>query len=291
MMTKTELTAAIKLLDDPDKEVYKIVEQKILDEGPQIIPDLVAAFSAVGSNSLIQRRLKTLIPALEYQDLKNYLINWRSKPNDIFEVFWMFSKLKFPFLSQEEYEMKFSEIYSQLPKYSELSNYTPWEKIKIFNYYFYGSLRFSPTLDEKCFDPDYCFLPNVLQTRFGNPMSMAVVYMLCSQSCGFPMMGINLPKNFLLAFIDTNFQIAFYINPFNKGISFSKNEIEVFIRQQKLKTDKQFFVPCTAQTTVLRYLNYLRFTFKASQEDSQVDKITSLINLFDNQLDDKIEWE
>lgn len=42
MMTKTELTAAIKLLDDPDKEVYKIVEQKILDEGPQIIPDLVA---------------------------------------------------------------------------------------------------------------------------------------------------------------------------------------------------------------------------------------------------------
>ena len=53
-MTKTELTAAIKLLDDPDKEVYKIVEQKILDEGPQIIPDLVAAFSATDSNSLIQ---------------------------------------------------------------------------------------------------------------------------------------------------------------------------------------------------------------------------------------------
>ena len=129
-MTKTELTAAIKLLDDPDKEVYKIVEQKILDEGPQIIPDLVAAFSATDSNSLIQKRLKTLIPALEFQELKDYLTIWRTKSDDFFKLFWMFSKLKFPFLSQEEYEMKFSEIYSQLPKYSELSNYTPWEKLR-----------------------------------------------------------------------------------------------------------------------------------------------------------------
>ena len=39
-MTKTELNAAIRLLDDPDKQVYGIVMDKLFSQGLEIIPPL-----------------------------------------------------------------------------------------------------------------------------------------------------------------------------------------------------------------------------------------------------------
>ena len=43
-MTQKEIDALIRLLDDPDKAVYKAVRKKILAEGANILPDLTRAW-------------------------------------------------------------------------------------------------------------------------------------------------------------------------------------------------------------------------------------------------------
>jgi hypothetical protein len=76
-------------------------------------------------------------------------------------------------------------------------------------------------------------------------------------------------------------EVLFYINPFNKGAVFTKNEIEMFIRQLKLERRDSYFTPCDNKTIIRRMMNELINIFDQTGNPVKRDEMTELLGMID----------
>ena len=289
-MKQSELDAVIRLLDDPDKTVYKIVEEKILSQGSKMIPLLESALYAPYANDLMQYRIQDIVPQLEFRELATDIEDWKKRADDLLKMSWIVSRIKYFSLQELDFRKQFYKVYTEFPRY-DLDNYSALERVKIFNYIFYFKIKFKAALEDKFYNPDYCFISNVLDTKIGNPVSLALVYLLFARGHGLPIFGVNLPKNFILAYVDSKNGVSFYINPFNSGTVLGKGEIDRFLKQQEIIPQPQFYQPCSNETFILRLLTHLETSYRENNCKNDADKVLKLINLFDHPLDKDIEWD
>jgi hypothetical protein len=77
----------------------------------------------------------------------------------------------------------------------------PTEKVKILNYILYQVHGFKGNVDSY-HDPSNSFLNQVLETKKGNPILLAVLYILIAQRLNIPIYGVNLPQHFVLAYLE-----------------------------------------------------------------------------------------
>jgi regulator of sirC expression with transglutaminase-like and TPR domain len=106
-------------------------------------------------------------------------------------------------------------------------------------------------------------ISQVLESKKGNQISLAIIYSIIAQKLDIPVYGVNLPQHFILAYVDesqeTEFEggILFYINAFNKGFIFGRRDVDMFLKQLNLKFDKQFYEPCSNPDIIKRVLRNL----------------------------------
>jgi regulator of sirC expression with transglutaminase-like and TPR domain len=119
------------------------------------------------------------------------------------------------------------------------------------------------------------FINTVFETKKANPISLSIIYMVVCQSLKIPVYGVNVPQNFIVAYMGGMISdlkligkddVQFYLNPFNKGAVFTHREVELFLSQIKIEHDDKYFVPCDNVTIINRVLNNLIFAFEKSGE-------------------------
>ncbi len=109
------------------------------------------------------------------------------------------------------------------------------EKIKLFNHVFYNYFGFSGNTKNH-HDPQNSYINQVLESKRGNQISLAIIYSTIAQKLDIPVYGINLPQHFILGYIDEGkqveqeFSVLFYINAFNKGAIFGKHDVDQFLQ-------------------------------------------------------------
>ena len=158
---------------------------------------------------------------------------------------------------------------------------SPIEKVKIINHIFYNVYGFSGnTINHQ--DPKNSYLSEVLDSKKGNQITLAIIYSIIAQKLDIPIYGVNLPQHFILAYtdvLDSNIDengVIFYINVFNKGYIFGKKDIDQFLRQLKINPDAMFYQPCS-NTDILKRV--LRNLISSYEKAGAVDKAEELIDL------------
>ena len=230
-MTDKEIMALVKLLDDPDEDIFQQVSEKLISQGYDVIPKLEKAWEQ-SFNDKMQGRLENLIQEIQLNSAKRNLGRWaREGANNLFEGAFLVAKHQYPELSFDYYNKKLEEIKRDV--WLELNeNLTALEKVRIINHIFYKIYGFSSNA-ANFYAPQNNYINHVLETRKGNPITLSIIYSSLAQRLGIPIYGVNLPKNFIVAYKNeyTNReepqnQVLFYINPFNKGAILGKKEID-----------------------------------------------------------------
>jgi regulator of sirC expression with transglutaminase-like and TPR domain len=158
---------------------------------------------------------------------------------------------------------------------------SPIEKVKIINHIFYNVYGFSGNTTNHQ-DPKNSYLSEVLDSKKGNQITLAIIYSIIAQKLDIPIYGVNLPQHFILAYtdvLDSNIDengVLFYINVFNKGYIFGKKDIDQFLRQLKINPDAIFYQPCS-NTDILKRV--LRNLISSYEKAGAVDKAEELIDL------------
>src|SRR5690606_4799269 len=94
---------------------------------------------------------------------------------------------------------------------------SPVEKVKLLNHIFYNVYGFSGNTKNHQ-NPQNSYLSQVLESRKGNQISLAIIYSVIAQKLDIPIYGVNLPQHFVLAYVDEfeqkrkETEILFYIN-------------------------------------------------------------------------------
>ena len=98
----------------------------------------------------------------------------------------------------------------------------PLQRLRLFNRYFFHELGFAGNVNDY-YDPRNSYLPEVLNTRRGIPISLAVLYVEMAGQCGLPAEGVSFPGHFLVKLHMPRGEVV--IDPFN-GQSLSREDLD-----------------------------------------------------------------
>lgn len=286
-----ELKALISLLDDSDDEIVHIASSNLMNQGLFAIPELEKAWETT-LNEKLQERLESVIQNIQFNEARQNLISWRdSGAENILDGATYLAKFQFPDITVESIDKEIDKIKQDV--WLELNNnLTALEKIKIINYILFEIHKFRRN-PSNFYSPQNSFINQVLETKRGNPISLAIIYLAVAGKLNIPVYGVNLPKNFILAYKDEYRQydsedetedILFYINPYNKGAVLGKREIDYFIQQQNLEARKEYFVPCTSKDILVRLINNLILSYRKLQFTDKIEKLNELLGIFNSSL-------
>lgn len=282
MIPENEISALISLLDDPDDFIYNEVKNKLLSLGDDVIPVLENYWENNPLDIDSQSRIEDIIQKIQYDSVYEGLKNWKNQENpNLLEGVLLVNRYQYPDLDTKAITDKIEQIKRDI--WIEINNdLTAFEKINIVNQVIFHIYEFSGN-KKNYHSPKNSFLSNVLETKKGNPLSLAIIYLLVTQELGLPVYGVNLPSHFVLAYMDENLvnplieedsqdEVLFYINPFSRGTIFNSKEIESFLTQLNLPKKDEYFKPCSSVTIIRRVLNNLGYSYeKLGYKDKMED--------------------
>jgi regulator of sirC expression with transglutaminase-like and TPR domain len=272
-METKELKALVSLLDDNDEQVVSHVEDKIRSLGKEIIPFLEQEWEN-NFNPLVQQKIEGLIHDLQYELLKQRVMEWyESKDQDLLTGLWLIATYQYPDLEQQTLAQELEQIYYEAWLEFKPDLY-PFDQVKILNGVLFNKLKFSANT-KNFHSPGNSMINIVLETRKGNPISLCVIYLMVAQKLKFPVYGVNLPNLFVLTYKDE--ANTFYINAFNKGLIFSRQDIENYIHELRLPPQPSFFEPCSNLEIIRRVLRNLIMSFDKMGEHDKAEEVKELL--------------
>jgi regulator of sirC expression with transglutaminase-like and TPR domain len=283
-MDRSKIDALIALLDDTDLEVINAVTDNLLREGIEIIPQLEKVWETTLDEKL-QERLENVIQNIQFETTKKNLKRWSTEgAGNILEGAVYLSQFQFPEVSYAKIDLEIEKIKKDI-WLDNHNNLTAIERVKILNYVIFELHKFTRNTSN-FYSPQNSYINQVIESKKGNPISIAIIYMSVAYKLGLPIFGVNLPKNFILAYkdelrvnnsIDEADDILFYINPYNKGAVLGRREIEYFIQQQKLQIDKSYYIPCTNKDIVIRLINNLVLSYEKLGFNDKIVRLKELL--------------
>jgi regulator of sirC expression with transglutaminase-like and TPR domain len=272
-MTEVELKALVSLLDDDDKQISSHVEEKILSLGKEAIPFLEHEWES-SLNPAVQSRIEELIHILQYELLKERLKTWYvSEEKDLLTGMWILATYQYPEIELEKLRQELEQIYYETWLEFRPDLY-PYDQVKVINSVLFNKLKFGANT-KNFHSPGNSMINIVLETHKGNPITLCVIYMLVALKLKLPVSGVNLPNLFILTYKDDNHQ--FYINAFNRGLIFSKQDIENYINELHLVPQTSFYEPCSNLDIIRRALRNLVMSFEKIGEHAKAEEVKLLL--------------
>lgn len=273
-MKDTEIKALVSLLDDEDTQIISQIEEKILSLGTAIIPFLEQEWES-NFNPQVQRRIEELIHTLQFELVKERVTEWYNSPEqDLITGMWVVATYQYPDLELLKLRQELEQIYYETWLEFKPDLY-PFDQIKIINSVFFNKLKFGANT-KNFHSPGNSMINIVLETRKGNPITLCVLYMLVAQKLKLPVHGVNLPNLFVLTYKDEG-HAQFYINAFNKGLIFSRQDIENYINELHLAPQPTFFEPCSNLEIIRRVFRNLIMSFDKMGEHAKAEEVKELL--------------
>lgn len=273
MMSESELKALVSLLDDEDRQIATHIHKKILSLGTEAIPFLEKEWES-NLNPTVQGRIEELIHTLQYDLVKERLKKWYSEDEkDLLTGMWIIATYQYPDIELEKLKQDLEQIY-----YDAWLEFRPdlyaFDQVKAINGVIFNKLKFGANT-KNFHSPGNSMINIVLETRKGNPITLCVIYLLIAQKLKLPVQGVNLPNLFILTYKDNNHQ--FYINAFNRGLIFSKQDIENYIHELHMVPQPSFFEPCNNLEIIRRALRNLVMSFEKMGEHAKAEEVKLLL--------------
>jgi regulator of sirC expression with transglutaminase-like and TPR domain len=281
-----EISALVKLLDDPDQEIYQHVEERLLSYGNEVIDYLENAWEH-SLDSLLQQRIENIVHKIQFTNVKEDLNLWyQSGAFDLLQGALVINRYQYPDLNEEKIILQIEEIKREiwLGLQYEMSSI---EKIKLINHVFYNVYGFSGNTKNH-HDPQNSYINQVLESKKGNQISLAIIYSTLAQKLDIPVYGVNLPQHFILGYIDESkreeqeFGVLFYINAFNKGAIFGKHDVDQFLRQLNLDPMPGFYAPCSNVEIIRRVIRNLISAYENLGSKDKVEELKELQDILIN---------
>ncbi len=276
-MDSKELKALVSLLEDD--ELRPQIEEKIFSMGNEIIPFLEEEWGS-SFDASVQERIEGIVHTLQFNLLKERLSDWKKEESDdLLKGMWLIATYQYPDLSLEKLTQDFEQLYYDVwPNFNPEAH--PYDKIKVVSGILFNKLRFKANTTH-FHSPANSMINMVLESKRGNPIALSVIYMLIAQKLEMPVYGVNLPNFFILTYHDTDKEVQFYINAFNRGLIFTKQDINHYLGQVNINPHPKFYKACSHIDIIARVLRNLIISFEKLDDHHKADEVKQLLVLFE----------
>jgi regulator of sirC expression with transglutaminase-like and TPR domain len=284
-----EISALLKLIDDPDEEVFNAVSGKIVHFGKPIIPNLEHLWENTPDEQ-IQERIELIIHRLHYTDLTEDFRQWNlAGHHDLLVGALLVSKFQYPDLSSGATLVEVEKIRRNI--WLELNNYlTPLEQIRIVTGILYSYYNLKGA-DVAYTDVNDFLIHKVLEGKKGNQVGTGLLYLILCDLLDIPVKAISIPKQFVLAYFKTGYsdetskdfqnKIEFFIDPTN-GMVFSHKDIESYFKRISVPPVASYFKPLSNKKVIQYVLEEAAKCFDNEKEAYKKEELLRLASLLDS---------
>lgn len=287
MQTNKEITALLRLMDDPDDEVFDTVANRLMNYGKEIIPNLEQLWETTVDEGL-QERIEQLIHRVHFNGLQADFVEWSNMPQpDLIHGAILIARYQFPDLDTKQVLSQFEQVRRNV--WLELNSYlTPVEQVNVFTsiLYNYYKLQGHELTDR---DPKYFFINQVLESKQGNAYSIGILFLALCETLDIPIFAVDVPRQFIFAYIDTlhSFfskdkdgiqQIQFYIDPVN-GMLYTQKDVDTYLRKINANDRELYSTPLLARRVIFKMLEELALCYRYRREEQKAEEIEQLMRL------------
>lgn len=278
-MENRQLKALVTLLDDPDREVFEQVESELINSGPGVIPFLEESWQS-SPDDILQSRLETVIEKIQFEDISKELFLWKKyHQDDLLKGMLILNRFQYPSLDEQKVYNELSNL-SRQAWLQMMYDMSPKEHVKFLNGIIFQDFGLSGNVADY-HDPQNSYLSRVLERKKGNPLSICVIYAWIAQKLDLPIYGVNLPRHFMLAYMDESDEVMFYINGFNRGQLMKPQDIAAFLKHMNLPEHEAYTKPCDNLSIIKRVIRNLISSYKHHPVPSKLEALEKLMDLME----------
>jgi hypothetical protein len=217
------------------------------------------------------------------------LFEWsRARRPELLKGAIIVAKYQFPDLNVPFILTQFDQMRRNI--WLELNNYlTPLEQVNVFNSILYNYYKLQGhELTER--DPKFFFINQVLESKQGNSYSIGVLYLALCELLDIPIFAVNVPRQFVFAYIDTlhHFfspdtegvqQIQFFVDPIS-GVVYTLKDVETYLKKINASGEKgSYFTPLLPKQVIYKMLEELCLCYRYKKDELRADEIQQLMNI------------
>lgn len=287
-----EISALFHLIDDPDEEVFTTVADRIIDYGSLIIPNLENLWEN-SPDEVIQHRIELLIHRLHFHDLREDFRQWLTMPSpDLLSGAILIARFQYPELSTgavlQEVEKLRRNIWLELNSYLTSLEQANVIATILFHYY---NLKGTETSYQ---EPNDFLLNKILEAKKGNPVGNSLLYLILCELLDVNVKMVNIPKQSILAFFDTEFdfeemslepeeKIQFYIDPMN-GHVYTHQDIDTYFKRISVPPTNSYFKPFNNKRVILFAIEELAKCFEEEKHQYKKQELMELVALLQDSM-------
>jgi regulator of sirC expression with transglutaminase-like and TPR domain len=280
------IEALVRLLDDPDIQIYGHVRDRLIAAGPDALPYIRSSIDVFEMETEAIERIESLIHDIHLLSVKNELINWSAKSEkDLLKGAYIVARYQFP-------ELEFTQLEEQIQTIEQTvwleltGKQTSFEITKTLNKVLFELYGFQGA-DKASFSPYHSLINTVLEEREGTPLSLSLIYSIVAQRLNIPVYGVGFPNHFLVAYMDEfrlhrllqnegSGGVLFYIDPYHKGELLSKGNLEDALQRIHAVPSRHYFEPAAHTDILKRMVNNLIMAYTELQRTQKVSELQEL---------------
>jgi len=132
-------------------------------------------------------------------------------------------------------------------------------RVKLVTDFLGGELGFHGNADDY-YNVRNSLLPEVVKSRVGLPITLALVYLFTGARAGITIEGISFPGHFLIRFDEV------LLDPFERGQVLSLADCAAILTRQNLAVDADYFEPAPARAILRRMLANLLYLYQSEDK-------------------------
>lgn len=288
MKENRQIKALLNLIDDPDEAVYSTVSEKILSFGKAIVPNLENLWENVHDEDT-QERIELLIHRVHFRDLVTEFTEWKNNPENLLDGAIIISKYNYPDLEPEVIKQEIEKM--RRNTWLELNNYlTPMETVNVMNSIFFNYYKHKGT-EIGYENPDHFLINKTLESRKGNAFGNGIIYLVLCQQLDIPIMAINIPRQFLLGYFDSQYdllnptghaseKIKFYIDALT-GQMYSNKDLENYFKRLSVPPVPTYFRPQSNKKVIGFLIDELSKCYDNERNLYKKEELITLANILD----------
>jgi len=265
-MKKSAFNALIRLLEDKDPVVAEHVEAELRSLGMEGIATLEKAWEKT-KDSVIQARLEQLIYEIQVSHFTEELYTWRKNGGkDLLEGWALLTDIQFPTLNIEKYKNEVNRLVNRTWLQAREQE-TDLEKLHALNKLLYNSEGYTGSYDQPS-KPEKNYLGFLIDTKDGNSLSLSTLYAIIAEQLGISLQIVNFMGYYALRYYRQD--AHFYIDAYNKGIFFTPQQVQEFLKKMKVEDKLYHYNPLS---NIYVILNFIQLLITSYTQTGQMDKV------------------
>lgn len=282
--SETKIQALLQLLSDPDEQIAKTIQHEFVRIGPSALPFLEKAGE---ENAFLEPRVVFIKDEIRFQQLvKEFsaFLTHASRQVDWEQGAFLIAKAAYPDVDISHYVRCLDRLAEEFRTKWLSKDSQPGKAARLLSTFLFKDKGFSGNR-QHYHDPGNSYLPRVIESRQGIPISLSAIYVFVGKRLGLPLAGIGMPGHFLVKMEGE--PPPQFVDCFNGGVFLREQDCKQFLTASGLDFYPQFLEKSPTKLILARMLRNLLSIYEREPEHAMTDRIQVLLQLLQESFTDR----